>query len=95
MTRTQLTPNEARHELYTVMNRDSSFEVKAEQALELGRAYLGVENGHLTKIDTQSDYWEAIVSTDPPSGAYPAGLTLDLQTTYCRDSRETFRNSVT
>jgi signal transduction histidine kinase len=79
-----LSATEARHELYTIMNSDEPFEDKAEQALLLGQRYLGVENGHLTKIDIESDYWKAMVSTDPPDGQFPPDLILDLGTTYCR-----------
>lgn len=77
-------PREARRELYEIMRRDASFEEKAEDALELGRQYLGAANGHLTLIDTETDHWEAMASTDPPDGEFPVGLELDLETTYCR-----------
>ena len=73
-----------RTKLFSLMQRDAAFETKAERALELGRAYLGVENAHLTKIDRKVDYWETIASTDPEEGPFPPGLVLDLQTTYCR-----------
>jgi len=76
--------DEARSELYAIMARDRGFEEKARRALELGEEYLGVDNGHLTRIDPESDYWKAIVSTDPPDGAFPAGVILDLGTSFCR-----------
>lgn len=75
---------EARRTLYEVMNEDQPFDSKAEQALSLGEQYLDVDNAHLTEIYTDSDYWKAITSTDPPDGEFPAGLSLDLGTTYCR-----------
>jgi K+-sensing histidine kinase KdpD len=75
---------EARRTLYEVMNQDQPFESKAEQVLTLGEQYLDVENAHLTEIHADSDYWEAIASTDPPDGEFPTGLSLDLGTTYCR-----------
>jgi hypothetical protein len=31
------------------MNRDTSFETKAQQTLEIGERHLDVDNGHLTK----------------------------------------------
>ncbi|UTF54832.1 GAF domain-containing sensor histidine kinase [Natronosalvus rutilus] len=77
-------PDEVRQYLYDVMRQNRPFREKAEQALVIGRDYLGVENGHLTRLDPETNHWEAIASTDPPDGTYPAGLTLDLQTTYCR-----------
>ncbi|MFP8958296.1 hypothetical protein ACLI4Y_16375 [Natrialbaceae archaeon A-CW3] len=79
-----LTAEEARKELYAVMHRDLDFLVKARRALEIGTAYLGVENGHIARIETATNYWESLKSTDPPDGEYPAGLTVDLGTTYCR-----------
>ncbi|WP_252699741.1 GAF domain-containing sensor histidine kinase [Natronosalvus vescus] len=79
-----LTAEEARKELYAVMHRDLEFLAKARRALEIGTAYLGVENGHIARIETATNYWESIESTDPPDGEYPAGITLDLGTTYCR-----------
>ncbi len=66
------------------MNRDVSFEDKATAALSVGEEYLNVENGHLTRIDRDGEYWKAIASTDPSDGEFPAGLRLDLGTTYCR-----------
>jgi PAS domain S-box-containing protein len=66
------------------MQGDLSFEEKAARALDIGRAYLAVDNGHVTRIDEQTDYWETVVSTDPPDGPFPEGQVLDLRTTYCR-----------
>ncbi|MUW15193.1 GAF domain-containing protein [Halorubrum sp. CBA1125] len=74
----------ARQELYEVMNRPREFDVTAEQALALGKRYLDVDNAHLTEIHTDSDYWETVASTDPADGAFPPGLVLDLGNTYCR-----------
>lgn len=74
----------ARQELYEVMNQPGEFDAKAELALALGKRYLDVENAHLTEIHADSDYWEAVVSTDPTDGVFPPGLVLDLGSTYCR-----------
>lgn len=79
-----LTASEARQRLYEVIRQDVSFDEKARGALELGQQYLGVDNGHLTRIDTETDHWEVLVSTDPPDGRFPVGLELDLGETYCR-----------
>lgn len=76
--------DQARAELYRVMNRDDPFEEKVSHALEIGREFLGVENAHFTSIDAASDHWEAIASTDPTDGQFPPGLVLDLNSTYCR-----------
>ncbi|MDZ5810019.1 GAF domain-containing sensor histidine kinase [Halorubrum sp. AD140] len=74
----------ARQELYEVMNQPREFEVNAERALAIGKRYLDVDNAHLTEIHADSDYWEAVVSTDPIDGEFPPGLVLDLGSTYCR-----------
>ncbi|ERG97663.1 MAG: signal transduction histidine kinase [Haloquadratum sp. J07HQX50] len=79
---------QARRELYEVMATDLSFDAKAEHALDLGEEYLNADNAHLTKIDQQAEYWKAISSTDPPDGEFPAGLRVDLSTTYCRRTVE-------
>lgn len=71
-------------ELYEVLRQEIPFEDKAYQALELGKQFLNVDNGHLTRIDLETDHWEALVSTDPPQGQFPPGMELDLGTTYCR-----------
>lgn len=75
---------EVRGELYEIVRRNAPFEEKAREALELGERYLGAENGHLTRIDQETDHWEAMASTDSPTGRFPPGLELDLETTYCR-----------
>lgn len=74
----------ARQRLYEVMRSDVSFEQKAREALALGEAYLDVDNGHFARIDTETDHWEAVVSTGSSDGPFPAGRELDLGTTYCR-----------
>lgn len=79
-----LEAEEVRQELYDIMRQDVGFQRKASRALALGMEYLGVQNGHLTRVDPATNYWEAIESTDPPDGTFPAGLTLDLDATYCR-----------
>jgi nitrogen-specific signal transduction histidine kinase len=84
MTQPPLDPDQARQDLYEVVQQDCSFEEKAESALELGERYLGVDNGHLANIDTEADYWKIDASSDPPDGEYPKGLILDLATTFCR-----------
>ena len=71
-------------ELYEVMRQDIPFEDQAQHALALGKQFLDVDNAHLTRIDQETDHWEAMVSTDPPEGQFPPGLELDLSTTYCR-----------
>jgi PAS domain S-box-containing protein len=77
-------PDQARAELYEIMQADLSFQEKVNRALELGEDYFGVDNGHLVRIDEPTDHWRAIASTDPPDGQFPPDLVLDYPTTYCR-----------
>lgn len=76
--------NEIRAECRAIAESDRPFETKVEDLLSLGTSYLGVENGHLTTIDRDRNYWKAFQSTDSEAGRFPPGLTLDLETTYCR-----------
>ncbi|MFC7073787.1 ATP-binding protein [Halovenus rubra] len=80
----QLSCQVARERLYEILRRDESFEEKAQAALELGEQYLNVDNGHLTRIDTETDHWEAMVSTDAPDEQFPPGMEHDFARTYCR-----------
>ena len=58
-------------------------------ALRVGERYLGADNAHLTQIDTKTDRWEAVVSTDPQGEQFPEGRELDLQRTCCKRTIET------
>jgi len=78
----------ARKRLYAVMHTDDPFEGKAERAMAIGRAYLDVDHGHLTRIDPEGDYWRVVASTDPPEGRFPVGATGSLAQTYCRRTIE-------
>ncbi len=84
-----LTASEARRRLEETRQRSAPFEEKAREALELGEQYLGADNAHLARIDTETGQWEATVSTDPQGEQFPEGLELDLQTTYCRQTIQT------
>lgn len=44
--------------MYDIMRQDVDFEQKASRALALGKAYLSVDNAHLTRIDTATEHWE-------------------------------------
>jgi len=80
----ELDADAARTRLARVLHSDDDIETKIEAALDLGRRYLGVDNGYLARIDTETDYFHAPVTTDPPDGKYPPGATFDLQRTFCR-----------
>ncbi|MFB6126708.1 MAG: ATP-binding protein [Halolamina sp.] len=55
----------------------------AQQAVELGGDFLGVDHGHFVRIVPELDHWEAVASTDEADGPFPTGTVLDLQTTFC------------
>ncbi|WP_049986386.1 GAF domain-containing protein [Halobellus rufus] len=84
-----LSAEAARSELYGIMAADLPFPEKATRAMEVGERYLGVDNAHLTRVDPENNYWKAIASTDPDDGAFPAGLVIDFDTSYCRRTVET------
>lgn len=88
MSELRLSADEARHRLYEIMKGAESFEEKATEALELGVAYLDVETGFVTRIETETDHWETIVSTDGTSGLVPEGMETNLSGTYCRHTLE-------
>ena len=88
MTDPPLAADAARQELYAIMRGEAPFEEKVHAALDLGKRYLGVDNGHFTRIDEETSHWEALVSTDSEEGQFPPGLELDLSTTYCRRTIE-------
>lgn len=82
------TSKAARDQLYEIIWSNSSFREKSRRALEVGREFLGAQNGHLTRIDRETNHWTALASTDPDDGQFPAGMELDLETTYCRRTIE-------
>ena len=83
-----LSAREARQRTYEIFRREGLFEQKVLEALELGEQYLGVTNGHFTRIDRNVDHWEILVSGDEREGQFPPGLELDLGITYCRRTIE-------
>ncbi|TMT86715.1 GAF domain-containing protein [Haloterrigena sp. H1] len=84
MTQSLLESDEPISNLCDLMDRELPATTIAEQAMEIGASYLGLENGHLTNIATETDHWEIIASTDPSDGSFPVGRVADLQTTFCR-----------
>ena len=88
MSQTVRSADDARHQLYEIMKRDDSFEQKAKDALELGTAYLDVDSGFLTRIESDTDHWETIASTDGADGLVPLGMTSNLNWMYCRHTIE-------
>lgn len=88
MAETSLTGHKARQRLHEIVRKDVPFNQKASEALELGKQYLGVDNGYLTRIDQETDHWEIVVTTDTEDGQASPGLELELQNTYCRETIE-------
>ena len=74
----------AQRQLTEIFRQACPFDQKVRDALQLGVSYLGVDNGHLTRIDTATNDWQAMVSTDDADGHTPPELELDLRETYCR-----------
>ena len=82
---TTLPGHEARQRLHEIVRKDCPFNKKAEEALEIGERYLGVDNGHLTRIDQETDHWEIVITTNTADGKAPPDLESKLQNTYCRE----------
>lgn len=78
----------ARRELYEAMDGTEPFDQRAARALDVGKGYLGVSHAHLTHVDPDADFWQAVASTDEPTGAFPTGLVLQLSRTYCRHTAD-------
>jgi len=85
MTDTTIPISEARKRLHEIVRQDISFDEKARQALELGRQFLGVDGGFLTKIHIETDRWDAKITTDRQ--ASPTSE-MNLWGTYCRETIE-------
>jgi PAS domain S-box-containing protein len=79
-----MTAAEARTQLYEILRTDAPFDDIARDALMLGKQYLGVDSGYLSRIDQETDRWEVLISTDSADGRIPPGHELSLEKTYCR-----------
>jgi len=72
------------HRLYEVMDDSAtSLAEKQRRALEIGRAFLGVEHGHIQRRDNNSTT-DTVVASDGDNSELTDGVTLDRATTYCR-----------
>ncbi len=73
----------ARAQLYDVMDDESlSLPEKRSWALEIGRRYLDLENGHVERIDGGTH--EVVASVGGPPSLLPEGERLPAARTYCR-----------
>ena len=83
------TSDTTRQKLYEIMATDElSLAEKQTEALELGREYLGVENGHIERADEGAGTHEIVASVGGPDDLLSTGATLDRATTYCRRTME-------
>ncbi|WP_338742022.1 PAS domain S-box protein [Haloplanus salilacus] len=78
-----VTDHKTRQRLHEIVRKDVPFNEKASEALELGKQYLGVDNGYLTQIDQETDHWEIVVTTDTEDGQAQPDSERELQETYC------------
>jgi len=60
--------------LYEVMQTDRPLDERLHDALEIGVEGFGVDFGYLTEIDTATDDWEVVISTELPDGTSLTGL---------------------
>jgi len=73
-----------RQELYAAMNDSSlSLDEKLEHALETGRKYLDVENGHIERVE-DGDGHQVVATVGESLGTFAPGVVLEEATTYCR-----------
>ena len=77
---------QALQQLYAVSSdRNRSFEEKIEEILRLGREYLDVDNGFLTRIDTDTQH---IVLSDATHTELQSGESCPLDEAYCKRTIE-------
>ena len=77
--------NQYREQLYDVRNDPSlSFEERVNQMVEIGCAYLGVENGHVKRTDVDAGVHEVKVSAGERTGSIRPGDVHDHARTFCR-----------
>ncbi|MFC7227604.1 PAS domain S-box protein [Salinirubellus salinus] len=78
-----------RRRLYQVLAEESvTLSERVVAALEVGREYLGVENGHVARIDRDRDRREVYLSTGDADGVVTEGEVSALATSYCRVTLE-------
>ncbi|WP_276257405.1 PAS domain S-box protein [Haloglomus litoreum] len=74
----------ARTALYDVLvETDGPLRERQREALAVGCRYLGVENGHLKRMDDPDGKHRVVASTDPDSDWIPEDIALD-DAGYCR-----------
>lgn len=77
-----------RRRLYDVFDaEDLSLAEKRDQALEIGREYLGVENGHVERLLDDGETHEIVASVGREE-LVPVGMTIEQSKTFCRQTIE-------
>jgi PAS domain S-box-containing protein len=72
----------SREQLYSILSNDDDLTAKRRAIVDLGADYLGVQLGFVSAIDTESERFEVLVSSN--DALLAEGMTYDLQDTYCR-----------
>jgi PAS domain S-box-containing protein len=86
---TTIPPTETRQQLHSIVRKDIPFDKKAREVLEAGAEYLDLDCGYITRIDSEIEDWEVVITTDTEE--FSVGLRCSLDDTYCRETitRET------
>jgi PAS domain S-box-containing protein len=84
MAETTVPPTETRQQLHSIVRKEVPFDKKAREVLEVGVEYLDLDYGYLTRIDSEIEDWEVVITTDTEQ--FPAGLRCSLEDTYCRET---------
>ena len=79
-----------RRRLYEVFDDEAlPLAEKRDRALEIGREYLGVENGHVERISDDGETHEIVASVGREQ-LVPVGMEIDQSKTFCRQTIEQF-----
>ena len=78
-----------RRRLYEVLGEQTlSLSERVVDALEVGRRYLGVEKGHIARVDQSAGEQEIFLSTGEGDATLMEGAVSALSTAYCRTTLE-------
>ena len=88
MSSTVITDYKTRQRLHEIVRKDTSFHQKAREALELGKRYLDVDRGYLTRVDQETNHWKIVVTSDTENEQGSHNLGVELQKTYCPETIE-------
>jgi len=84
--------NQYRQRAYDIVEDETlGYAEKRDRLIEIGREFLGVENGHVERIDEEAGVHEVTASSNAREPVIPEGAHLDGAKTFCRRTVE--RNS--